>query len=586
MASLPVPPALVIASRPGTGTGIDMPPRSGDWLRTPLWANRGLFGHVAVAAALINVFALATSLFSMTVYNKIVPNNAVDSMTALLIGIALVLVFDFVLRSLRGYFVDIAGQNIDRVLGENVFARLVGMKLSDRRGSNGAFAGLLREFETLREFFASATVIALVDVPFILLFLLVIWAVAPALAWVPLLAIPAVIGVAWASQPVLARLSAQALAEGLGKQGVIVETIGGLETIKSSQAGPMLAARWRTAVAHHAALSLRQRLVAALAINAAASAQSVVYVVTVAAGVGLIADRQLTMGALIAASMLSGRCVAPLGQIAALLTRLSHTISAYRGLDRLMCAAGEVAGGAHLRRARLDGGIRFRNVTFCYPGTDHRALDDVSFSIAPGERVAVIGRVGSGKSTIARLILGLYEPGEGAVLVGDADVRQLHPDDLRANIGSVLQDVVLLSGSVRDNIALGDPLVDDAAVLHAARLSGAHDFIGQLPGGYDLQLADRGEGLSGGQRQAIAVARALTRQKPIMVFDEPTSAMDIQSENALISRLESELDGRTVVLVTHRQSMLRLVDRIIIIDAGRIVAQGPRDDVLKSLAVA
>ena len=583
MAALPVPIAPI---PPHGDVGIDLPAARGAWLRGPLWANRGLFGQVAIAATLINVFALTTSLFSMTVYNKIVPNNAVDSMTALLIGVGIVLGFDFVLRSLRGYFVDVAGQNIDRALGEAIFARLIGMKLADRRGANGAFAGLLREFETLREFFASATVTALVDVPFILLFLGVIWAVAPALVWVPLLAIPVVIGIAWGSQPVLARLSAESLGQGLHKQGVIVETIGGLETVKSSQAGPMLAARWRAAVAHHAGLSLRQRLVASLAINAAASAQSIVYVLTVAVGVSLIAERQLTMGALVAASMLSGRCVAPLGQIAALLTRLSHTLSAYRGLDRLMTTDGEAAGTATLRRARLEGAISFRNVTFRYPGTTHRALDDVSFAIAPGERVAIIGRVGSGKSTIARLILGLYEPAEGSVLVDDADVRQLHPDDLRANIGAVLQDVVLLSGTVRDNIALGDREVDDAAVLRAARLSGAHDFIGQLPSGYDLHLADRGEGLSGGQRQAIAVARALTREKPILLFDEPTSAMDIQSENALISRLESELAGRTMVLVTHRQSMLRLASRIIIIDAGRIVAQGPRDDVLKSLAVA
>ncbi len=575
MASLPAP----FTPRPL------LPTRNGDWLRTPLWANRGLFGQVALAAALINLFALATSLFSMTVYNKIIPANAGASMLALLIGIGFVLAFDFALRLLRGYFVDVAGQNIDQALGAAIFDRLVGMKLADRKGSNGAFAGLLREYETLREFFASATIVALVDVPFILLFLGVIAAVAGPLLWVPLLAIPIVIGVAWASQPLLDRLSQASLAEGLNKQGVIVETIAGLETVKSSLAGPMLAKRWHDAVAHHAGLSLRQRLVASIALNVAASAQNIVYVLTVAVGVALIADRQLTMGALIAASMLSGRCVTPLGQIAALLTRLSHTRSAYRALDRVMSASGET-GGTPLRRARLDGGIVFRGVTFRYPGTTTRALDNVSFDIAPGERVAIIGRVGSGKSTIARLILGLYAPDDGAVLVDDADVRQFHPDDLRANIGAVLQDVVLLSGSIRDNIALGDPAIDDDAVLRAARLSGAHDFIGQLPGGYDLKLADRGEGLSGGQRQAIAVARALTRARPILLLDEPTSAMDIQSENALISRLETELVGRTVVLVTHRQSMLRLATRVIMIDGGRIIAEGPRDDVLKSLAIA
>lgn len=570
---------------------------SGEWLRAPLWANRGLFTQVIIAATLINVFAMTTALFSMTVYNKVVPNNATNSMLGLVIGIGLVIIFDFVLRSLRGYFVDIAGQNIDRILGESLFDRLLGMKLADRRGSNGAFAGLLREFETLREFFASATVITLVDVPFVLLFTAVIAVIAPPLVIVPLLAIPIVIGVALAAQPLLARLSAASFAESLNKQGVIVETVSGLETVKSSLAGPLLTRRWRAAVSHHAAVSLRQRCVAAVAVNIAAAMQSVVYVAILALGVALIAEQALSMGALVAASMLAGRAVAPLGQIAALLTRLSHTQGAYRALDRVMTTAGESGTGrragdaAPLRRPILEGRIAFRRVSFRYPGSSQLALDDVSFDIAPGERVAIIGKVGSGKSTIARLILGLYQPETGAIVIDDADVRQLHPDDLRTNIGSVLQDVVLLSGSIRDNIALGDPGVDDAAVLRAARLSGAHDFIGNLSGGYDVILADRGEGLSGGQRQAIAVARALaqpvdTPRRPMLILDEPTSAMDSASENALIGRLEAELAGRTMVLVTHRQSMLRLATRIIILDAGRIVAQGPRDDVLQSLAVA
>ena len=441
-----------------------------------------MFAQVALAATLINVLAMATALFSMAVYNKVVPNDAVDSMAALVIGISLVIAFDFLLRGLRGYFVDIAGQNIDRVLGEALFDRLLGMKLADRRSSNGAFAGLLRAFETLREFFASATITALVDVPFVLLFTLVIAIIAPPLVVVPLLAIPIVIGTALAAQPLLTRLSAANFSESLNKQGVITETIAGLETVKSSLAGPMLARRWRAAVGHHAALSLRQRCVAAIAVNVAAAMQSIAYVAVLTLGVVLIAEQALSMGALVAASMLVGRAVAPLGQIAALLTRLSHTQSAYCALDRVMTTAGEANGStpgrragdaAPLRRPVLDGRIAFRRVSFRYPGSTMLALDDVSFDTTPGERVAIIGKVGSGKSTIARLILGLYTPESGAVMLDDADVRQLHPDDLRRNVGSVLQDVVLLSGTIRDNIALGDASVDDSAVLRAARLSGA-----------------------------------------------------------------------------------------------------------------
>ena len=562
-------------------------PRVAKWLLGPIRANRGLYGQVVLAAVLVNLFSLVTSLFSMTVYNRIVPNNATDSLIALSLGVAIILVFDFILRTLRGYFIDIAGQRIDRTVGAAIFERMLSMRLESRRGSSGAFAGLLREFEALRDFFASATLAAVVDVPFIILFMIVIWAIGGWLVVVPLVLVPLVIVTGVLSQPLLARLATKGLAQGMSKQGVLVEAISGLETVKSSSAGPLLAARWAKAVDDHAASSLRQRLTAAISINVAQSVQQLCYIAVVIGGVYMIAERELTMGGLVACSILSGRCVAPLGQIAGLLTRLSHTRSAYAQLDRLMQGGGEARDGTdYLRRARLDGGIEFRRVTFRYPGSQARALDDVSFRIAPGEHVAIVGRVGSGKSTIARLILGLYEPSDGMVLVDDADVRQLHPDDLRHNIGSVLQDVFLLTGSVRENIALGEASIDDAAVLRAAKLSGTHDFIGQVANGYDLRLADRGEGLSGGQRQSIAIARALAHERPILLFDEPTSAMDLQSENALIARLEGELKGKTVVLVTHRRSMLKLVDRIIILDKGKVVAAGPRDDVLKSVAVS
>ena len=559
------------------------PPRLAAWLTGPLRRARALHGQAVVAAILVNLFALATSLYSMAVYNKVVPNNALATLAALSIGMMLVIGFDFALRTLRGWFVDTAGQAIDRDIGGALFERLLTMRLVDKRTSNGALAGLLREFEALREFFASATLTALVDVPFIVLFLAVIAAVAGPLALVPLAAIPLVAAVAWGAHPALARLSAEGLNHGLSKQGVVVEAIAGLETIKTSRAGPLLAARWSRAVDDHARTSLRQRLTSAIAVNGAATAQTLVYAVTVAWGAVMIADHALTPGALIAASILSGRCVAPLGQIAALLARLSHTGQAYRALDTLMAGADEGAADA-LRRPVTDGAIEFRGVSFRYPGAQHRALDGVSFRIEPGERVGVIGRVGSGKSTVARLILGLYEAESGAVLVDDSDVRQFHADDLRGGIASVLQDVVLLSGTVAENIGLGE--ADDLSVMRAAKLSGTHDFIGGTAGGYGLMLADRGEGLSGGQRQSIALARALAVSKPIVILDEPTSAMDSQSEAALIQRLDGELAGRTVVLVTHRQSMLKLVDRVIILDGGKVVAQGPRDDVLRSLAVA
>lgn len=561
-------------------------PRIAPWLMEPIRANHKTYGQVALAAVLINLFSLVTSLFSMVVYDRVVPNNATESLIALSIGVAIILIFDFILKSLRGYFIDIAGQRIDRDVGGAIFKRLLSMRMENRKGSSGAFAGLLREFETLRDFFASATLAAVVDVPFIILFLLVIASIGGPVVFVPLLAVPLVIIAGWMVQPALGRLSAGSMGQGLSKQGVLVETISGLETVKSSSAGPLLASRWAHAVDNHADLSMRQRMVSAIAINVAGSAQQIAYVGTIIVGVFLIAAGELTMGGLIACSILAGRCVAPLSQIANLLTRLSHTRTAYRQLNEMMSEAGEVReDGNYLRRTKIEGRIEFRNVIFRYPNSTQRALDDVSFKIDAGERVAILGRVGSGKSTIARLILGLYQPTEGAVFIDETDVRQIHPDDLRHNVGAVLQDVFLLSGSVRENITLADTHITDEEVLRAARVSGTHDFIGQIPNGYDLRLADRGEGLSGGQRQSIAIARAVAGSRQILLFDEPTSAMDIQSENALIARLETELKGRTVVLVTHRASMLKLVDRVIILDRGKVVAAGPRDDVLKSVAV-
>ena len=562
------------------------PPRISGWLMGPIIANRSSYGQVILAAIMINLFSLSTALFSMTVYNRVVPNNATESLIALSIGMAIVLLFDFTLKMLRGYFIDAAGQKVDRAVGTAIFERLLSMRLENRKSSSGAFAGVLREFETLRDFFASATLATIVDVPFILLFLLVIALIGGPLVLVPLAMLPLVIGVGWLIQPSIGRLTASAVGQGLSKQGVLVETISGLETIKSAVAGPLLADRWSDAVEAHADLSMRQRMIGAIAINIAGFAQSLSYIGVVIFGVDMIADKELTLGGLIACSILAGRCVAPLTQIANLLTRISHVRTAYAQLDEMMEAGSEIHdGAAYLRRKKLEGAIEFRNVIFRYPGSTVRALDDVSFRIQPGERVALLGRVGSGKSTVTRLILGLYEASEGTVLIDDTDVRQIHPDDLRHNIGAVLQDIFLLSGTVRENITLGSTLFSDEEVLRAAQVSGTHDFIGRLPNGYDIRLADRGEGLSGGQRQSIAMARALMGKRPILLFDEPTSATDIQSENALLARLEREVEGKTLLLVTHRASMLKLVDRVILLDRGKLVATGPRDDVLKSSAV-
>ncbi|URW76228.1 type I secretion system permease/ATPase [Sphingomonas donggukensis] len=559
------------------------PPRFAAWLAEPMLRNKSVYLKVAVAAAMINLFGLVVSLFTMTVYDRVVPNMAFSSLTALSIGVGIVLVFDFVLRILRAYFVDIAGADIDREIGGNVFDRLMRIRLDTKKSSTGALAGMMRELETLRDFFASASMTALVDVPFIVITLIFIAVIGGWLVMVPLLVVPLIVGAGYFTQPAMDRLSARSMREGQQKQSVLFESIGSLEMVKSANAAPLLRRRWLRAIDDHADSSLRGRLVSTIAVTIASSGNSIAYVGVVIVGVFLIASHDLTTGGLIACSILAGRAVQPLGTIAQLLTRLSATRTAYKQIDTMMQTAPEGPTSGALHPARLQGAVEFRGVEFKYPGAAERTLNGVSFAIRPGEKVALLGRVGSGKSTLLRLLLGLYEPQDGLVMIDGTDIRQFDPVALRSQMGVAIQDPVLLSGSVRENILLDRAGHGDEEMLRVSELSGSHGFMGQIANGYDLKLADRGEGLSGGQRQSITIARALVGNPSILLFDEPTSAMDAQTETALIDRLQEELAGRTMLLVSHRNALLRLVDRIIIIEGGRVAHDGPRDQVLAAL---
>ena len=563
---------------------VDHKPRFAPWLVEPMLRNRATYMKVAVAAALINIFALVSSLFTMTVYDRIVPNEGSSSLIGLSIGLIFVIIFDFVLRLLRVYFVDIAGANIDHDVGETLFAHLLALRLDQKRGSTGTLTGLMRELETLRDFFASVTLTAIIDVPFIIVTLAVIAMLGGILVVLPLAMIPVVIGAGLLATPSLDRLSSRSLGDGLVKQSVLVEAIGSLETVKAIGAGPMLSRRWQAALVSHSESSLGQRLAAAVPMTVANSASTIAYCGIIIVGVGLLRSNTITTGALLACSILCGRALAPLAQIATLLSRLSATRVAYRQISALMDTPTEGPTGDALHPARLEGAIELRNVGFRYPGAPEPALDGVNLAIKPGERVGFLGRVGSGKSTLARLMLGLYEPEEGVVMIDGIDVRQYAPAQLRALIGSAMQDNVLIAGSVRQNICLDRAVVDQDEMIRAAEISGTHRFMGQISNGYDLRLADRGDGLSGGQRQSIAIARALAGSPPVLIFDEPSSAMDAQTESDLIARLKPEIAGKTMILITHRTSLLALVDRIVILDGGKVVADGPRDAVLQRLA--
>ncbi|CAN5269200.1 N/A [soil metagenome] len=559
--------------------------RFAPWLLEPMLRNRGVYGKVALAAVLINCFNLLTSIFSMVVYDRVVPNNAIASLIGLTIGLGMVVIFDFILKLLRAYFIDYAGARIDRDIGENVFGRILAMRLELRTRSTGAMTGIMRELEAMRDFFASATMVAVVDVPFIAITLFVIALIGGWVVLVPLVVIPLIILVGWSTHPAMERLSARTMGQGLLKNSVLVEMVGGIETMKAIGAGPLLEKRWSSALVAQSDSALRQRLIGTIALTFAGSASTISYSGVIIAGVFLIAAGKLTTGGLVACSILSSRAIAPLTQISQLLSRLEATRAAYRQLQPMMENPTEGPAGAGIKLATFSGKIEFRNVSFRYPGATQKTLGDISFTIMPGERVGVLGRVGSGKSTLARLILGLYPPEDGLVMLDGTDIRQLDTA-FRHNIGVALQESVLLSGTVRENITLGRAGIDDAAMLRAANISGTHQFIGQVANGYDLRLQDRGEGLSGGQRQSISIARALVTDPTMILLDEPTSAMDAQSEEVLIKQLEAVTSGKTLIVITHRPQLLRLVERIILLENGKVALDGPRDAVIAKLSGA
>ena len=555
------------------------------WFWGPLLENWWVYGQVVLAAALINTFALASPLFIMTVYDRVVPNNALDTLWVLAIGAAIVVSFDFAVRSLRGYYIDVAGKRADVVLASRIFDQVLDIQMAARPASAGAFANTLREFETVRDVFTSATLATLVDLPFLFFFIGVIWLIGGPLALVPAATVPAVLMVGVMTQIPLNSVIRSAFRENEAKHGVLFETLGGLETIKSVGAEGRMRYKWETNVGLAAKSSLRARLLSVTALNFAAAAQQLSLIAIVFFGVLLIGDGALSVGALIACVILNGRAVGMLAQVAQLLIRVNQARTSLKALHDLMKRPVErPAAKQFLHRPRIAGAIEFRNVSFTYAGQPEAALRGVSFSVAAGERVGLIGRVGSGKSTLNKLLLGLYEPESGSILVDGTELRQIDPVDLRRNIGCVPQDVFLFGGSVRENITIGAPHAGDEAVLAAARLAGVEEFVGRHPLGYDLPVGERGEGLSGGQRQAIAVARALILDPPIIVLDEPTGSMDNASEVLLKESLAQILPGKTLLLVTHRTSLLSIVDRLIVLDRGAVVADGPKQAVLEAIS--
>ena len=541
--------------------------------------------EVFIASILVNSFALASPLFVMNVYDRVVPNHAVETLWVLALGVSIVFLFDFLLRSIRGYFVDAAGKKADIILSATIFEKILNIKMSSRSTSVGSFANRLQEFEAFRDFFTSATIMAIIDLPFTLLFIFVIWTLAGELAYIPLIAIPLVIMVSLLIQIPLKKNITELFKYGSQKGATLIESLTGLETIKSLGAESQIQGKWEQITGFIAQYSQKVRFFSTLMVNFSTFSQQLATVAVVVGGVYLITDGVITMGALIACSILTGRALAPLSQLVGVLSRFHQSKSSLSSVNEMMNLPIERPNDkAFLNRPKFRGGIEFKKVTFRYPGQEINALEDISFKINPGEKVALIGRIGSGKSSIEKLIMGLYEADEGSILIDSTDIRQVDPADLRRHIGYVAQDVTLFYGSVRDNIVMSYPYAEDNLVIKAAKISGVTDFVNRHPAGFDMPVGERGEFLSGGQRQSIAIARALLMSPSVLILDEPTNAMDNASEELFKKKLMESLTSKhTLLLVTQKSSVLSLVDRVIVIDNSRIVADGAREQIVSAL---
>jgi len=561
-----------------------MEPRSSHWFWAVILENRRLYRDALLAAVLINVFALAMPLFSMNVYDRVVPNNAVETLWVLAIGISLVLIFNFVLTTTRAYVVDAASKRVDVQLSAQIMERVLDLRMESRPASVGSFAANLRSFESVRDFIASASLTTLVDLPFVLLFLVAIAWISPWMLIPPVVAIAAILLVSFWAQARMESLTLKTFQASSQRNALLVESLTNLEAVKTLNAQGGVQRLWESSTQYIAYMGGKIKFISSGTVNFVQTLQQLVTVAVVIVGVYQVQDSALSMGGIIAASMIAGRCLAPFGQVAGLMMQFHNARTSLNSIDNYMKMPVEhEADREFVSRPDLRGAIEFRNVSFSYPGSEQASLSGVSFSVRPGERVGIIGRIGSGKTTLEKLVLGLYQPTEGSVLIDGVDARQIDPVDLRRAIGHVPQDPMLFYGSLKHNLLVGAPFAGESDMLHAARIAGVDEFVARNPKGYDMLVGERGESLSGGQRQSIAVARALINDPAILLLDEPSSNLDNQSEAQLKRRLEEAAQDKTILLVTHRTALLTLVDRLIVIDGGKIVADGGKEQVIEAL---
>ncbi len=556
----------------------------GHWFFGTLWRSKEIYYSVIVASLMINLFVLATPMFTMNVYDRVVPNNAIETLWVLAIGISIAYLFDTILRFIRTYFLEIAGKKSDIIMSSIIFEQTLNLRMEQWPKSIGSFANTLREFETIRNFFTASTMVALIDLPFSIIFLIVISYIAGPLVIVPVITITLLILFSFALIKPL-KESIQSTSEATAnKNALLIENLHNITTIKTLGSSHHAQWEWEEATGEIANKSLRSRL---LSNSITVVTNLLVQMTTIGIivfGIYLISDLELSLGGLIATTILSGRTVGPMAQIAGLITSYQQTKTAYDNIDELMHKGVERPQGKRFVQSPVfEGAIAMENVGFAYPESEKETLSGINLKINPGEHIGIIGRVGSGKSTLVKLLLGLYRPTEGSISIDGIDISQIDPVELRKQIAFQSQEVELLRGTIRENILYKEPHIDDETLLKASSVGGVDLFINRMPMGFDTPLNEQGVGLSGGQRQAVSIARTVLLDSPVIILDEPTNSMDNTTESVIRKRIFDHTRDRTLVLVTHKAQMLELVERLIVVEEGRILADGPKEKVMQAL---
>jgi len=555
-----------------------------NWFFGTLMKFKGIYGRVLLATFLVNIFVIAGPIFTLSVYDRIIPHNAIDTLWVLASGVALIYLFDVILKHIRTYFLENAARRSDVILSSMLFEQAMSIKLENRPRSVGAFSSIIKDLDGIRSFFASGAITAFIDLPFAALFLLVIYSINHTIVLVPMVAILLILLLSIPMRHSIQKIIDTTHEATYQRNSILVESLANLETIKAFNAGSSMQWHWEESSGFIAGKTQRSRVRSGSLATLSGFLSQCCSVAIIIVGVYLIKERELTMGGLIAINILSSRSIAPFAQAISLLLNFGQMKVGLKSLNEFMEKEIErPEKKKFLHRPSFRGEIEFKDVGFNYPEEQIKAISNISFHIKPGERIGIIGAVGSGKSTIGKLLLGLFDPGEGAVFIDGLDIKQIDPADLRHNFNYVPQDVVLFSGTVRDNITLKSPHAGDSEIITAAKIGKVDAFTDRHPMGMDLQVGERGFALSGGQRQSVAVAMAFIDESPIVLLDEPTNAMDFNTETQVIANLDKITKGKTTLIITHKPSILTMVDRILVMDKGKLVMDGPKKEIFAKL---